>query len=183
MQPSYTLIPWEMAAAVSWGEYEAAKSKYDGRAENHGQPLRGAAGIDLSIEGKCSELALCRIVRFPWIPRVDVFKAPDCAGNIQVRSTKINHGCLIFRPNGNNPDNPNEMYCLMVGIRPTYRCAGWIWGYQVPQLGKWKSPNNREGAWFVPQWQLRPIETIQICGPDGREYVYESGQGRYLDSI
>ena len=144
--PSYTLTPQETASAISWGRFVALKSIWNGREDNHGQPLKGEPGIDISVEGSCSESALGKIVKFPWIALVDVGKAPDLAGNIQVRSTKwVLKGSLIVRPEGKNPDNLDHAYVLMLGYRPIYRCAGWIWGYEAMQLGEWRDPAGRGG--------------------------------------
>ena len=159
----YTLTDKELEMAENAAHECIAISQAAGLQENHGQPLRGAAADEITIEGFCSELAVSRVLHFPWVPSTNSFKGADIASNVQVRSTTGENHRLIVRW-GDPVDN---IYVLAVGRRPKYRIAGWMHGREAKNHRYWKDVGNgREAAFWVPQHSLHSITELEIVRKD-----------------
>ena len=109
-------------------------------------------GVD--IEGACAEYVVARVKGVFWnaLSDGDISALPD-AGDLQIRHTPRLDGCLILRPK----DSTEATFILVVGVAPEFRIVGQIRGSEARRDEFWQAPNNRPGAWFVPQSALSPI--------------------------
>lgn len=115
---------------------------------NHG--LAGKS-IDLDYRGTTSECAAAAALGVFWLMGVNTYKGDDLAGGYQVRSTDLIDGCLIIRKD----DDPKALYVLVIILgRSTFMVFPPIKGEVARALGKWKSPNGREGCYMVEQQAL-----------------------------
>lgn len=110
----------------------------------------GETAWDMDINGAGAELAYCKFRNVYWGGCVNNFKEADVGNNIQIRSTKLENGGLIIRPN----DDPTHYYVLVVGQLPKYDVVGWILGADGMDVINLRAPNGREAAYFVPQSKL-----------------------------
>ena len=110
----------------------------------------------IDIDGAAAEMAVAKHLNVYWVPSVNTGKSAD-VGNFQVRSTEHEHGKLIIREN----DAKNEKFILVIYKPPTFKIVGWIYSDDAKTNKYWKEPDEiGVGAWWVPQSDLRPMETI-----------------------
>lgn len=103
------------------------------------------------IRGAAAEMLVAKELDRHYESSVGTFHStPDVAG-WEVRSTSIEHGCLILRDN--DPDD--RRYVLVVGSAPDLRIAGWCLGGEGKQEWNLRNPNGDRPAWFVQQHHLR----------------------------
>lgn len=112
-------------------------------------------GLQTEWVGVCAEMAYHKWRNQYYFSNSGTFKGPDAGTNVQIRATEHNNGSLIIR----NNDNPDHWYVLIICEVFTFRIAGYIKGRDAQQGRFWKSPNNRPGAWFVPQSELIKIQS------------------------
>lgn len=115
-------------------------------------------GWDTDIEAACSEMATAKLFGIYWNGSVGTFKEADLGKDIQIRHTVRDDGCLIVRAN----DKDDEIYLLTTGKCPIYSVHGWILGADAKNERFLKDPNGRGAAWFVPQHELKDIQTLKI---------------------
>lgn len=115
-------------------------------------------GWSIHIHGAGGELAFAKAAGMYWNGSVNTFKAPDLAGNIQVRTRSGVGGRedLIVRPG----DASSDVFVLVVGQVPEFVVAGWCYGSQAKQKRFAQNYGDRPSAYFVPRKQLIafPIE-------------------------
>lgn len=107
------------------------------------------------IEGAAAELAFAKARGHYYDCYVGVNYAhqPGDVGRTQVRSTWHENGCLTVYDN--DPDD--AAFVLMVGMIPTFRIAGWLYGREAKDP-RWRREDLRKPAFFVPQPALRRVE-------------------------
>jgi hypothetical protein len=107
------------------------------------------------IEGAAAELAFAKARGHYYDSYVGVNYARQAGdvGRTQVRSTWHDHGCLTVY----NSDPDDAPFVLMVGMIPTFRIAGWLYGREAKQP-RWWQPHLRKPAFFVPQQALRRVD-------------------------
>lgn len=111
---------------------------------------------EIDIDGAAAEMAVAKYLNVYWLPTVNAGKAADVSG-FQVRSTTREYGSLIIREN----DVKNEKYILVISQAKTFIIVGWIWCDEGKQEKFWKTKDeNGLPAWWVPQSELKPMETI-----------------------
>lgn len=125
-----------------------SESKTHNRQDNHG--FSGENAWDIEVEGAAAEMAYCKYRGQYWNASVNSFKGADCGDNVQIRHTKLSNGSLIVR----EADNDNHYYVLVTGQAPNLNIIGWIKGSDAKQDAFKRAPNNRSGAYFVPQNKL-----------------------------
>ena len=130
-------------------QMESLKSK---RADAHGYEGRG---WELHVEGACGELAAARALGRFWSPSVCTFKAADIGQVIQVRTRLEHHYDLLVRQ-GDADDQP---FVLVTGTAPSYVVRGWIMGRDAKQPEWQREHGGRPTAFFVPQSELRDLES------------------------
>jgi hypothetical protein len=102
------------------------------------------------IEAACAEMAAASGLGIFWPALVDPGKTASDLDGWEIRHTTHPDGCLIVRPG----DDHGRRYLLVTGGRGRYELRGWILGRDA-QRDEWR---RDDGAWFVPQQNLRPVE-------------------------
>lgn len=102
------------------------------------------------IEGAAAELAVARALGAYWDAGNKTFKGAD-VGNVQVRSTTVDNGKLIVRPN----DDPAAVFILVTGRVPDLTLRGWMSGKEAKQKKYKVGP--LQNFWWVPQQDLHPL--------------------------
>ncbi|MEO2054715.1 MAG: hypothetical protein ABGX83_05390 [Nitrospira sp.] len=114
-------------------------------------------GWHSDIEGACAEMAFAKYLGVFWDGSVNTFKRPD-VGNIQVRHTQHERGCLIIR----GADIDSQVFVLITGHHPKFEICGWIVGRDAKREEYARDPHGKYPAWFVPAKELRPIAEIRM---------------------
>lgn len=136
-----------------------------GQQINHATTYRRTTLTRLQEEtiGCCAELAIAKLFDRYTIPTVGTFHVkPDFLHDVEIRGTGHESGRLIVRDN----DASERRYVLATvsGIAgeqtTTVTFHGWMYGYEAKQARWLTNPNNYRSAWFVPQSELRPFETL-----------------------
>jgi len=112
----------------------------------------------IDIIGAAGEMAVAKLLGVYWTAGINTFHGSDLGINIQVRTARKKGYSLIVR----DSDNDQHAYILVISQPPRYHIIGWLWGYECKQSEYWRAPNNRPGAWFVPQDKLKNITTLEI---------------------
>lgn len=112
----------------------------------HGIPANG----DIDISGARGEMAVAKLLDRYWFAGVNTFHKADIGNDIQVRTAKQEGYRLIIR----HGDNPTHKYYLAIDRSPVFLVVGWIIGNEGMKPEYWEAPNDRPGAYFVPQDKL-----------------------------
>lgn len=111
--------------------------------------------LELHYQGCLAEMAFAKGMNRYWSGAGTHYYKDDDVGRVQVRSTPRERGRMIVRPK-DLVRFANAPWVLVVGSCPTFRIAGWIWGYEARQERWLDDPVGRPYAYWVPQWALRP---------------------------
>jgi len=148
-----TLTSAEVGAGVRVGglrHYQAVLRHCEEKSD-----MPGADGWSHHIEGALGEIAAAKALNMYWPGSVNAWKECDLEG-IQVRTRSKSSYDLLVRPN----DAENCVWVLVTGGCGTYDVSGWISGHDAKQERFFRSPNDRAPAYFIPQSELKPIETL-----------------------
>lgn len=132
-----------------------------GQGINHASTYRRTLVERLQEEtvGCCAELAMGKFINQYFIPEVGTFHhKPDCLRDIEMRATARQDGRLIVR----NNDDAARRYVFATVTGQTVTFVGWMYGYEAKQSKYLSNPNGYREAWFVPQTDLRPIDTLDF---------------------
>ena len=111
---------------------------------------------ETDADGAAAEMAVAKYFGVYWVPSVNAGKASDVL-NFQVRSTSWQNGKLIIR----TKDKKNEKYILVTVNVDICNIVGWTWADDAKKEKFWKPEDHTgESAWWVPQSELQPMETI-----------------------
>lgn len=124
-----------------------------GRIDRAECPKEGA--WDVHVQGALAELALAKIINCFWSGNFDQLNKAD-VGAIEVRSTPLEHGCLLLR----EKDSSEAVFVLCVGRDANWRAVGWLPGIEGKIRGYWREPNNRPGCYMIPQTALYPMADL-----------------------
>jgi len=128
------------------------------RSPQHG--IRPDAEWQADIEGILGEYALAKYLNRFWSPivgRLDTDMG-DVHG-FQVRATPWRNGCLII----NKKDPDDDVFILVTGENTTgkrWTLRGWLYGRDAKNERFWTAKQKDRYAYFVPQDQLQPLETM-----------------------
>ncbi len=152
-----TLDQEEFNRAIKVGELRQSESTRKNLQDKHG--LDPAQGLKVHVEGACGELAVSKALGVSWDASVNTFKKFGDLGDIEVRTASKANYCLIVR----QADIDSRIFILAIRLSPReFDIIGWILGSNAKK-DKWlKAPNGREKAWFVPQDELLPIDSLKI---------------------
>lgn len=150
--PVVVLDPAEMAIATLVASIRQAQNLSLGRRDAFGASFAPGDGLRLHLEGAAGELAVAKFLGRYWNGSLGQMRAGD-VGQVQVRTTKHQNGCLILHPS----DRDDDVFILAIGEAPTLRLAGWIRGRDGKQEKFRRDPVGGRAAFFVPQGALRPI--------------------------
>lgn len=116
--------------------------------------------------GCCAELAMGKLVDRYNIPAVGTFhEVPDYLHDIEIRATSREDGRLIVR--NNDADDRRYVFATVTGhatvaVGQQVVFHGWLYGHEAKKDRWLTNPNGYRPAWFVPQSQLRPFETLSF---------------------
>lgn len=149
-----------MNKVLSWDEVRLASiigcRRNLSSLEKKQKHLAGMANWDgwsAHIEGACAELAVSKIMGITWDCHVDEYKRKQGdVGGWEVRSSKPQFAKLRINPN----DDDDKQYLLVIGTAPTYRVAGWVYGYEAKRP-EWFTTfkKGRDKEFFVDPHNLR----------------------------
>lgn len=161
----------EVGMRITLTKEEAEEAAATGLKRWHTSAFRGdgnrmasqslSQNIGVQIAGAYGERAVYKALGKEWDGLVDTFKAPDVTGTqIQVRTATKPFGDLVVR----DRDNGEQPFVLVVPEKfPTFRIVGWCYGKEARKREYWKAPNpDLPPAHFVPQRDLRPIDTLPL---------------------
>lgn len=120
---------------------------------------------DVSIEGACSELACAAILNVYPIFQIDDEDAPDMylpnGLSVDVKVTARPHpNLMVAKRKDRKPGKFKDVYVLMIGKRPTYEMAGWMYRDEIVQPERWATWPP-EPCWAVPEQQTRKPLTLR----------------------
>lgn len=139
------LTPMEVWQAAMVG----IARRIDSKKKNLSNRAPGDHQWQVDIEGALAEMAVAKGLNCYAGLTIGNFGGAD-VGKYHVRHSQRSDACLIIRPE----DIANAWYVLVTGVEGEYVIHGYINGTDARQREWWKEPNNRPGAWFVPQAAL-----------------------------
>lgn len=156
---------WAMVVTLSendLGRVSAAASVRDRKGREAGADAHKDGHVSdtlalhwLGCEGEC---AVARGLGMAWTGETEGYHEDSDVGGYQVRTTRHPRGCLLMRPREGYLGSP---WILVVEeSRGVLRVAGWVYGREGREASNLRSQNGRPPAWFVPQAQLRGMETL-----------------------
>lgn len=152
-----TLIPAEFMAAV-----QAATNRYItaamGKWAGHLDPKQTTSQrLYNNIIGAMAEMAVAKAFNKWFVPRLNTFhNESDVLEDIEVRGTDVATNSLIIRDN----DPLSRRFILVVVDDMTCHLKGWCYGNERKMLGDIRNPNNKAPAYFIPQLNLRDMESF-----------------------
>jgi hypothetical protein len=152
------VLEWyELAIAAQVGLSRQMRAMQMKRPDKHG--LDPEKGWSVHIEGAAGEMALAKHKRVYWDGSVDVFKSAGDVGDIQVRTRSKSWYELLVRKD----DRDEDIFVLVTGLAPNFAIVGWAYGHEAKLIPA-KDHGGREPAHFMPQGNLRDIDTLKIDG-------------------
>ena len=148
-----TLTKWECAQAAIVGVLRQTEAI--GR--NLKSKLPSSNPFQIHCEGACGEMAASKAIDRYWSGSVNTFKnGGDIGEKVQVRTASKPDGKLVVR----SDDRDDDYFILVTGQAPTYYVHGWLLGKDAKKAKYLDNPAGRGEAWFVPQSDLRPLDTL-----------------------
>jgi hypothetical protein len=126
------------------------------RAKNR-QNYYGAQSADselLDLIGSVGEACVAKHLDRFWAG-AGVFRGGDVA-EYQVRTTTYDGGHLVLNRNDDD-DTPYILVCVNSGVG---KIRGWIYAREGKQAKYWIDKSGRGPAFYVPQVDLRPVDTL-----------------------
>lgn len=141
---------YELQRALACGVARDRWCKERGIKPNHGASEEKSEAYHKL--GATGELAFAKLQQIYWPGHIGTFKTERDVGRYEIRTRAETWQDLIIRE-----DDVEAPYVLMI---PTGRLSFWCCGGMRKREAAshpewWKSPNDREEAWFVPQVALR----------------------------
>lgn len=122
--------------------------------DRHG--AKADQGWQVHVEGAAGEMAAAKALGLYWSGSINTFKTGGDIGTLQVRTRSRHDYDLIVR----DSDRDDDRFVLVVGCAPVFDVIGWILGRDAKRQEWTRTHGGRSEAYFVPQNQLLPIETI-----------------------
>jgi hypothetical protein len=122
-------------------------------------PGQGPSKSDLTpanhIRGAASEYAASIILNLSWRLNIGRIREVDVGGLVEVRSTDLERGCLIVKPQ----DKDYPFVLMIQNARRRFRFGGWM---LAAEAKGWPLVTGRgDPAHFVPQQALGTVETLK----------------------
>lgn len=112
------------------------------------------------VEGALAEYAVASWLGANWIPHHGTVDKPDIEHRgaiIEVRSTMKEGGHLLLKKN----DPEEAIFILAIGVRGSYRLAGWILAGDGKRPWLWEDKaNNGRPCYWVPQSVLNSMKDL-----------------------
>lgn len=109
------------------------------------------------ILGAHGEFAASLILSVSWRPRIGEIDKADIGDWIEVRTTDIERGCLVIKPDDENQAPFVLVIAAMATLR--FRAVGWLYGFEAkryPITTEFGDP-----AHYVPQRGLSRLATLR----------------------
>lgn len=143
---------------VQAGAYVGVQRQLRALARNR-QPSPGERAKDLQdqwgyhIEAAVGELALAKHLNVYWsdTPNLDTRDV----GSYHVRHSCHADGHLLIYPE----DAPGGVYVFVIGSGRVRNVAGWVYGHEAKERGKWRA-DCRRPCWWIPQTDLNAMDWL-----------------------
>lgn len=160
MTYTITLTDHELNLAEWVGMERQGWNERRGHVDAHG---RGAQNGEAEhTAGAAAEMAVARYFSLYWEPLWDELdRSRADVGNLHVRSTDHQGGCLLL-----HPTDPNAPFVLVTRRSPEFTLVGWIRGDAGKRDVWWREDTGRP-AFFVPQlalWDLGRVPVVVELG-------------------
>jgi hypothetical protein len=112
---------------------------------------------EADVQGACGEFVVAQFLGMFWDP-VQGFpqKDRDVGFHVQVRTTKLETGCLFLYPS----DAPAHPYVLVTGWVPNLVIRGFIFGHDGKNQDYWGKARTRSPCFAVPQYALEDVRRL-----------------------
>lgn len=150
-----SLEPYEFSLAVDVGVRRQMAAVLTGKRDKYGIDPEGGWGVH--IEGACGEMAVAKYLDRYWNGSVNTFRLGGDVGDLQVRTRSHHDYDLLIR----EADRAGDTFVLVTGQAPHFRIHGWIEAAEARQPRWLKAHGQRGQAWFVPQSELRTIDSLK----------------------
>jgi hypothetical protein len=144
----------EYLHALIAGSLRRANARAKGRQQYY--MARTADSELLDIIGSVGECCVAKYQNVFWCGAGE-FRGDD-VGHLQVRATTYDNGHLGITKSDED-DKPYVLVCVCNGVG---KIRGWVYGREGKQERYWTNKSNRVPQFYVPQSDLRPIETLPL---------------------
>lgn len=130
------------------------------KADQHKHGFQGD-NLKIHIEGVWAEIAAAKALGLKWDDGPWRRFSHD-VGELQIRSTPRDDGRLILRPKKHDymGDADDDIFVLVIAIDQShYELRGWLLGKDGKKPMFWFDKNQRDPAWFAPQFYLNPMQS------------------------
>lgn len=145
----------EVEEAVACARDRDTRSKE--RGSKPGQGFKGNT-LKIHIEGALGERAVSKALDIPWECKLDTYQSVPDVGIYDVRAApKHWYDLRIY-----HKDRDDRPVILVTGTPPNFILRGWLYAREAKQK-KWltdKGIKDRPPAFFVPQGELHPMDTL-----------------------
>ena len=139
----------EVHLAGSIGLIRQEESLRKGLKDKHG--CDGSDGFSIHIQGAAGEMVLAKYLQIYWMGSVNTFTKINDVANFEVKTrSKDSYQLLVRRDN-----KDSDIFVLVVGTIPNFKIIGWLSGQEAKQEKWLKFHGDREGAYFVPNEELK----------------------------
>jgi len=154
MPVEITLSMWEIMQAAFVGAMRQVSALSLNRKSRYGE--EGENDWQIHIEGALGEFAVAKYLGIFWNGTLGSIHLPDVV-TYQVRTRSKHHYDLLVH----DEDKDNDIFILVTGKNGNYVIRGWMVAKQAKNRDKyWKNVGNDRPAYFVPQSDINPIETL-----------------------
>lgn len=144
------ISPEEFARCAAGGMLRFVSSSSKGHNHRSVRERTYYERLEDETVGAVGEYALCKYLGIEWDAPVDTFHNVPDVGDVEVRATRHDTGCLVVRDN----DADDRIFVLVTGTAPTVEIRGWIRGVDAKREVFIRDPHGHRRAWFVPQHAL-----------------------------
>lgn len=124
------------------------------KADEHKYGFQGD-NLQIHIEGCWAEIAAAKALGLKWDDGPWRRFSHD-VGELQIRSTRLSDGRLIIRPG----DCDDDIFVLVLAHDQIhYELRGWLLAKEGKNPMFWFDKNQRDRAFFVPQFYLNPMSS------------------------
>lgn len=113
--------------------------------------------LEIHYIGAAGEMAFAKAMNYYFNATINTYKTGYDVHKMQVRTrTKDDHD-LIVRDN----DNDEDVFVLVLKNIRSFKIIGWIKASDAKQRKYINNHGNTKPAYFIPQSDLQPIETLK----------------------
>lgn len=153
---SIKLSKSEMLQGALWGCMRNIENRMKGLQDKYGANSE-RNGWQISIVGSLGEIAVCKYFGIYYNAEMNNFKAKDVGGKYQVRTSPYDNSYLCLH----KEDADDDIFIAVIGYADTFRLIGYIRAIEGKRSKYWCDKwNTGRPAYWVPQEDLKPIETI-----------------------